>query len=99
MAAVIISIPYFVAASLVFPRIRIDQDALERNHWENKRIIVGVSIGVGILVFAYLLTVTDWTPRPYTWIAMAMYWLPMLTLLISRKGWLDSFVPLALSLL
>jgi hypothetical protein len=91
LGALAITIPYYLAAILVFPRERDATTSLEQHYWENKRIVVASLCVANGLLLVYMTTLIGWSP-PDFFTSVLLFWVPLLTLFVSRKGWVDSLM-------
>lgn len=76
---------YFIAATLVFPRVS-SHEALDHHYWSNKRFILSGILFANVLIAG----ATFWNHPPILgdwpfYFNQAVYWLPLLALLASRS--------------
>lgn len=87
----VVTITYYLAASLIFPREGDDWASLDEHYWSQKRLVIAGILAANLVVFGF--TVFKAPPAWTDWIYWAWwitYYLPLAVLLISKDRRIDA---------
>lgn len=86
----VVTITYYLAATLLYPNERDDWADLDQHYWSQKRHVVAGILTANLVVFAFtMFTVPpSWTDWIY-WAWWATYYLPLAALTITRDRRID----------
>jgi hypothetical protein len=84
-----IAVAYFFSASQVFPKETGDWRSLDDHYWKRKRFVLPGIIFANVAVIAHGVVVRGSTLDRKFWLEQPFYWLPLLSLLLTRKKALD----------
>lgn len=90
-ASLLVSLPYYLAASLVFPRTGETRSHLDEHYWANKRFVVAGILVANAMVLAFN-TAHYGLPRssePLAWLGLATFYIPLVMLLFTRAKRFD----------
>ncbi len=83
----VVTIVYFLAASLIYPRETDDWVSLDEHYWSQKQLVIAGILTANLVVFAFILLKAPpaWTDWIY-WGWWITYYLPLAALLISKSN-------------
>jgi hypothetical protein len=90
-ASLLVTLPYYLAASLVFPRPGEIRASLDEHYWANKRFVVAGVLIANLMVFAFNTEHYGLPPasEPLAWLGLVTFYLPLIALLFTRRRLID----------
>jgi hypothetical protein len=90
-ASLLVTLPYYLAASLVFPRPGEERASLDEHYWANKRFVAAGVILANLVVFAFNTIHYGLPPasEPLAWLGLVTFYLPLVALLFTRGKIID----------
>jgi hypothetical protein len=90
-ASLLITLPYYLAASLVFPRPGEERASLDEHYWANKRFVVGGVLIANLVVIAFAIAHHQLPPTsaPLAWLGLVTFYVPLAALLFTRRKIVD----------
>lgn len=85
-ASLLVTLPYYLAASLVFPRPGEKPASLNQHYWANKRFVVAgvLMANLAILAFAIAHHQLPLASAPLAWLGLVTFYVPLVALLFTR---------------
>jgi len=88
--SMLLTLVYFVAATLIFPPSNGPWEDLDRHYWENKRLVIAGVLLVNIVTTAHALATRGGTMGGVAyWLFQLVYFPPLVALLVSRQRGID----------
>lgn len=84
-----IALSYYLAVALLFPVQAARWDDLDDHYWANKRLVVLGIAAANAATLAWFLGAGIFQAPMVFYAFLGFYWIPLLTLLVSRRAWLD----------
>ena len=86
MGALLVSMAYFLSASLIFPRSEGEWASLDEHYWQRKRqVLAGITLAnLAVLLVMLSRVVPAWTDT-WAFFWMGIYFIPLASLWISRS--------------
>jgi hypothetical protein len=85
-ASLLVTLPYYLAASLVFPRPGEKRRNLTAHYWANKRFVVAGVLIANLAIIAFAIAHGQLPPAsaPLAWLGLISFYLPLVALLFTR---------------
>ena len=90
-ASLLVTLPYYLAASLVFPRSGETPRHLDEHYWANKRFVVAGIMLANLMILAFNTSHYS-LPRvnePLEWLGLVTFYVPLGVLLLTRAKRVD----------
>jgi hypothetical protein len=84
-----VALAYFFSASQVFPKETGDWKSLDEHYWTRKRFALPGIMAANIAVIVQGGLANDWRFGKEFWLFQLFYWIPITSLLVTRKKWID----------
>jgi hypothetical protein len=90
-ASLLVTLPYYLAASLVFPRPGEARANLDEHYWANKRFVVAGVLLANAMVLAFNAAHYGFPPTsdPLAWLGLLTFYIPLAALLFTRHKVID----------
>ena len=90
-ASLLVTLPYYLAASLVFPRPGEERSSLDEHYWANKRFVVAGVLLANLMIFAFNTTHYGLPPTTalLAWVGLLTFYIPLIALLFTRGKIID----------
>jgi hypothetical protein len=90
-ASLLVTLPYYLAASLVFPRPGETRANLDEHYRANKRFVVAGVLIANLMVFAFNTSHYGLPPatEPLAWLGLLTFYVPLAALLFTRGKRID----------
>ncbi len=86
----VVTLAYYMATVLLFPLPSGTWDKLDDHYWSNKRFVIsGVMLANAVVVAHGLATRPELLALPRFWLLQPIYWVPLISLLFSRRKSVD----------
>src|SRR5689334_18788871 len=84
-ASLLVTLPYYLSASLVFPRSNEQATSLDQHYWANKRFVVAGVLCANAIIFTFNTMHGGLPPfsEPLAWLSLATFYLPLVALLFT----------------
>ena len=90
-ASLLVTLPYYLAASLVFPRVNERVASLDEHYWANKRFVVAGVLCANTIIFAFNTMHYGLPSRaePLAWLSLLTFYWPLAGLLFTHRRRVD----------
>lgn len=90
-ASLLVTLPYYLAASLVFPRPGERPRDLDEHYWANKRFVVAGVLLANLMIFGFNTGHYGLPPssEPLAWLGLVTFYVPLAGLLFTRSKRVD----------
>lgn len=90
-ASLLVTLPYYLAASLVFPRPVETPTSLDEHYWANKRFVVAGVLLANLIIIAFAVVHRELPPpsAPLAWLGLVTFYVPLAALLFTRGKRVD----------